>query len=187
MSRSGAWRRGQTALHDGFLINVEDRPGYPARLKLGDPLPPARPILPNPDELFSVTPPKTAQRLNTQALKPATMRKTGVARGVDSSEVLSQRLEARNSSRNGPFPRGSAENPEGVALLRGFARDNERGLLSHADRAWDAAWTLDELLGNEKATSYLGARLIELGEEPELAAVTELADRLESRLRKAAR
>jgi len=185
MSRSGAWRRAQTALRDGFLINVEDRQGYPARLKLGDPLPPDRPILPNPDELFSADDLKTTQQLNAQALKPETARKTGVARSVASAEALRQHPEAVKGPRNGHFPQNHAENSGSVAALRGSGGSNEREVLyAEADRMWDAAWALDAALGDSSATTFVASRVREFGDAPDPAAVTALADRLEARVRR---
>ena len=180
MSRSGAWRRGQTALRDGFLINVEDRQGYPARLKLGDPLPPGRSILPSPDELFSADHLKndaTAQHMGAKAPNGAA---NTVARGVDSPELLSQRLEARNSSRNGPFPRGSAAKPGGVEPLSAKQGGNERGLLNaDVDRAWDAAWALDDRHGDHAATAYVAATIL----DGNLDSIAALADELEAQVR----
>lgn len=39
LSKQGAWSRAQACLRQGLLINTEQRRGYPARLKPGDPLP----------------------------------------------------------------------------------------------------------------------------------------------------
>ncbi|CAN5241906.1 hypothetical protein BH18GEM1_BH18GEM1_08240 [soil metagenome] len=52
ITRQAATKRARTALKAGFLVNKEDRRGYPARLDLGDPVPAPRPILPEPDALF---------------------------------------------------------------------------------------------------------------------------------------
>ena len=60
MSKSGASRRAKAARREGYLINIEDRKGYPLRLKVGDPLPADRPVLPRPEELFAEYPPETA-------------------------------------------------------------------------------------------------------------------------------
>jgi hypothetical protein len=39
VNKSTAWRRARAAIRNGWLINTETRKGYPASLKLGDPLP----------------------------------------------------------------------------------------------------------------------------------------------------
>jgi hypothetical protein len=51
LDRNPAYRRVQMALDDGYLKNLEDRKGRPARLVLGDTLPDDRSILPEPREL----------------------------------------------------------------------------------------------------------------------------------------
>ncbi len=58
MSKSGASRRAKTLLREGYLVNQEDRKGYPARLKVGDPLPADRTVLPEPAVLFHDDPPQ---------------------------------------------------------------------------------------------------------------------------------
>jgi len=47
---SGA-RRVDAAIADNYLKNLEDKPGRPSRIILGDPMPEDAPILPSPDEL----------------------------------------------------------------------------------------------------------------------------------------
>jgi uncharacterized protein with PIN domain len=51
LDKSAASRRVKVATSRGYLRNVEDRRGHPARLVLGDPLPTDSSILPEPDEL----------------------------------------------------------------------------------------------------------------------------------------
>jgi hypothetical protein len=51
LDRSVISRRVATALDGGFLKNLEDRKGRPARLVLGDPLPADRKVLPQPSQL----------------------------------------------------------------------------------------------------------------------------------------
>jgi hypothetical protein len=51
MDRSAASRRVHVAIADGYLTNLEERSGRPARITLGDPLPEERPVLPPPDAL----------------------------------------------------------------------------------------------------------------------------------------
>jgi hypothetical protein len=51
LDKSAAWRRVRTAVDGGFLKNLEDRRGRPARLIVGDPLPDDPSILPSPESL----------------------------------------------------------------------------------------------------------------------------------------
>jgi hypothetical protein len=51
LDKNPAYRRVQMAIDDGYLKNLEDRKGRPARLVLGDDLPEDQPILPDPEEL----------------------------------------------------------------------------------------------------------------------------------------
>ena len=51
LDKNPAYRRVQMAVDDGYLKNLEDRKGRPARLVLGDDLPEDQPILPDPEEL----------------------------------------------------------------------------------------------------------------------------------------
>ena len=53
LDKSAISRRVAGALDGGFLKNLEDRKGRPARLVLGDPLPANRDVLPTPDHLSS--------------------------------------------------------------------------------------------------------------------------------------
>jgi hypothetical protein len=53
LDKSAISRRVAGALDGGFLKNLEDRKGRPARLVLGDPLPANRDVLPPPDRLTS--------------------------------------------------------------------------------------------------------------------------------------
>jgi hypothetical protein len=53
LDKSAISRRVAGALDDGFLKNLEDRKGRPARLVLGEPLPANRDVLPMPDRLTS--------------------------------------------------------------------------------------------------------------------------------------
>jgi hypothetical protein len=54
LDKSAISRRVAGALDGGFLKNLEDRKGRPARLVTGDPLPANREVLPLPDQLISV-------------------------------------------------------------------------------------------------------------------------------------
>ena len=51
LDRSVISRRVAAALDGGFLKNLEDRKGRPARLVLGDPMPANREVLPQPNQL----------------------------------------------------------------------------------------------------------------------------------------
>jgi hypothetical protein len=51
IDRLAASRRVRAAIEDGYLTNLEERKGRPARITLGDPLPEERAVLPHPDAL----------------------------------------------------------------------------------------------------------------------------------------
>ena len=51
IDKSAALRRVRVAIEDGYLTNLEDRKGRPARLTLGDPMPQERSVLPHPGVL----------------------------------------------------------------------------------------------------------------------------------------
>jgi hypothetical protein len=51
LDKSAGWRRVQTAIKQGYLINRETRVGQPARLVEGQPLPDDVELLPHPDRL----------------------------------------------------------------------------------------------------------------------------------------
>ena len=51
LDKSAAWRRVRSAMDRGYIRNLEDRRGRPARLVLGDPLPNDVEVLPNPERL----------------------------------------------------------------------------------------------------------------------------------------
>jgi hypothetical protein len=51
IDKSSASRRVRVAIEDGYLANLEERNGRPARITLGDPLPEERPVLPPPHAL----------------------------------------------------------------------------------------------------------------------------------------
>lgn len=51
LGKSAVSRRVKVALGLGYLVNLEDKKGKPARLVLGEPLPNEEPILPDPDTL----------------------------------------------------------------------------------------------------------------------------------------
>lgn len=51
LDKSAAWRRVHTAIARGYLRNVEDRRGHPARLLLDEPLPQTIELLPPPERL----------------------------------------------------------------------------------------------------------------------------------------
>lgn len=55
LDRSAAWRRARTATERGYLKNLEDRKGRPARLVPGDPLPDDIEVLPTPERLSGCT------------------------------------------------------------------------------------------------------------------------------------
>jgi hypothetical protein len=51
LDKSSAWRRVRSAIDRGYLQNLEDRRGRPARLVVGEPMPEEQPILPTVDAL----------------------------------------------------------------------------------------------------------------------------------------
>jgi hypothetical protein len=51
LDKASASRRTRAAVESGFLNNLEDRPGKPSRLILGEPLPEDQPVLPLPEAL----------------------------------------------------------------------------------------------------------------------------------------
>ena len=51
LDKSAAWRRARSAMDRGYIKNLEDRKGRPARMVPGDPLPEDVEILPAPDKL----------------------------------------------------------------------------------------------------------------------------------------
>ena len=55
LDKSAAWRRARTAMDRGYLKNLEDRKGRPARLVPGDPLPDDIEILPTSERLHGCT------------------------------------------------------------------------------------------------------------------------------------
>jgi hypothetical protein len=71
IDKSAALRRVRVAIEDGYLTNLEERKGRPARITLGDPLPEERSVLPHPDALAKawgeggvLSPPSTVQPYN---------------------------------------------------------------------------------------------------------------------------
>lgn len=129
LSRSGAYRRCQPLLADGYLANTENRDGHPARIVTADPLPDDRAVLPEPDTLPpSEAPPKSAQRLNTSGESPGSTRKTTVedpdsrVGGVDST--------GRGDCEGGLYgstPRNNGEKSGGVEPLSGNQRGHDQG------------------------------------------------------------
>lgn len=74
IDRSAASRRVRVAIERGYLRNLEDRKGRPARVILGDPLPDAVVILPEPEDLAKLIGegggPHPPQTHRTSALPP---------------------------------------------------------------------------------------------------------------------
>jgi hypothetical protein len=65
LDKSAAWRRVRTAMDRGYLKNLEDRRGRPARLVPGDPLPDDIEILPAPERLQGCTVAGVSERMKT--------------------------------------------------------------------------------------------------------------------------
>jgi len=55
LDKNPTYQRVQRAIEGGYLKNLEDHKGRPARLVLGDPMPEDRPILPAPELLKGFT------------------------------------------------------------------------------------------------------------------------------------
>lgn len=55
LDKSAAWRRVRSAMDRGYVKNLEDRKGLPARLVPGDPLPRDIEVLPSPERLRGCT------------------------------------------------------------------------------------------------------------------------------------
>jgi hypothetical protein len=77
IDKSAALRRVRVAIEDGYLVNLEERKGRPARITPGDPLPEQRPVLPHPDALPGdrgggevISPPSTVQPCNRSDQAP---------------------------------------------------------------------------------------------------------------------
>lgn len=51
LDKSAALRRARVAIEYGYLMNLEDRRGKPAKLTVGEPMPGEDPVLPSPEEL----------------------------------------------------------------------------------------------------------------------------------------
>jgi hypothetical protein len=64
------WRLVQKALKGAFLINKETRKGAPARLVIGDPLPPDGVVLPHPKKLFQSYRHQNDENLKTRDFYP---------------------------------------------------------------------------------------------------------------------
>lgn len=121
LSRSGAYRRCQPLLADGYLADTEDRDGYPARIVTADPLPEDRAVLPDPDSL----PPsednsKPAQRLNASEESAEDSGQTAVERS-DSRVAAVDSTSGGDceGSLNGPMPRHPGGKSDRVEPLSG--------------------------------------------------------------------
>jgi len=70
MHESSAWRLVQKALKKGFLINRETRPRAPAKLVVGDPIPPDGTVIPCPETIFKnyhSSPPENGKTAQTSS------------------------------------------------------------------------------------------------------------------------
>lgn len=65
LDKSAAWRRVRTAMDRGYVKNLEDRKGRPARLVPGDALPDDIEILPTPERLQGCTVAGVSEGINT--------------------------------------------------------------------------------------------------------------------------
>ena len=103
LDKSSAWRRVRTAMDRGYVKNLEDRKGRPARLVPGDALPDDVEILPVPERLQGCT-------------------VTGVSEGIDTN-IFSEPGTNGDSEKFSPYPQDNPatvqpphENPERVRL-----------------------------------------------------------------------
>lgn len=71
LTAEGARYRARQALKKGWLVNAEERRGYPARLRIGDPLPEDESVLPEADELFGTDPLPNPPKTGLEAWKHA--------------------------------------------------------------------------------------------------------------------
>jgi hypothetical protein len=81
MDRSAASRRVRVAIEDGYLANLEERKGRPARITLGDPLPEERAVLPRPGALAAggaVLSPQTRVHACTRSTQTTTDDRAGL-------------------------------------------------------------------------------------------------------------
>ncbi len=72
LDKSAAWRRVRSAMDRGYLKNLEDRKGRPARLVLGDALPDDIEILPAPERLQGCTVASDSEGIKTNNLSETT-------------------------------------------------------------------------------------------------------------------
>lgn len=156
LTRAGARYRCLKALRRGWLVNAEDRKGYPARLRVGDPLPEDHPVLPPPEDLFergvpSSPPPKTTFRLSTSRESPGSTGDTTVKRAGKSGGPKSERSlyggGSLSGGRSGSSSRNDAENPGSVKaesdLREGGGKGEGRTLKRRrCRRASAASWTV---------------------------------------------
>jgi len=74
VDKAAASRRARVATEQGYLVNMEDRRGKPARLLPGEPLPEEQPVLPSPqtlqEKISGFTPLSTHQHVNSQHTGP---------------------------------------------------------------------------------------------------------------------
>lgn len=125
LSRSGAWRRVESALREGYLVNTEERRGHPARIVVGDPLPADRAVLPDPSEVALASgAPESTQRVNTSVDNPTAEGETGVERGVERNRALTQRDDPLNTPRNTDNANDDAGSGLGVDPLTGSRRED---------------------------------------------------------------
>ncbi len=72
LDKSSAWRRVRSAMDRGYLKNLEDRKGRPARLVTGDALPDDIEILPSPERLQGCTVASGSEGIKTNNLSETT-------------------------------------------------------------------------------------------------------------------
>jgi len=85
LDKSAAYRRVRVAIDRGFLKNLEDRRGRPARLTLGDPMPEDLEILPKPERLRGCM---VAVKTEGIEAPPSPLVVVGHGSSIDNQDVL---------------------------------------------------------------------------------------------------
>ncbi|MBX6765350.1 MAG: hypothetical protein IRY88_17030 [Rubrobacteraceae bacterium] len=86
LDKSSAWRRVRSAMDRGYIRNLEDRRGRPARLVPGDALPDDIEVLPDPERLQGCTVAVVSEGIDTPPPHSKTPANTDVAKTASSSD-----------------------------------------------------------------------------------------------------
>lgn len=177
LSKGATDKRVRRACDGGWLINDEERPRRPAKLKLGDPLPDERPALPDPDVLFNThpTPPlylegRQGDSLdfphvdgkNSQTLPMSDSRVTGVTDGaIVRQSDNSQTLPMSDSFPDVDGPNGDShpvthEDIQGGCGVHPKICWNRGAFRTCADCGGNDWWILEEQKDDPLAPYYCG-------------------------------